>query len=881
MQQQHAANHTLTLTATERLADHLRRGYNLQQSPHKNAWQSPQIISLSHWVKQQIALHLPNQHLLTTHQSRTLWQQIIQTDQQYSLPTPHLVQQAQSAWRLLQLWQLQFSDIKAYATTLNHHQFIRWVETYQRRCQQHNWQDELSAIPQLIDYLQHNHIYQGSAIYLAGFDNLPPLWSHLMTILKAQCTVAPLKLHKKSHDAQHIRCHDKTHEAEAMARWAACLISKHPKIRIGCIVPDLYNQVSTLQHAFTQHLPRPVGTAPLFNISENKQLSDYTLVSHVLLWLELLHNEPMAITTWERALLSPYAFPQHSNQAKSRLYLSIRERLGRQCSLRQLLAYCSQDTQTETQRVAALLESMQELLTLHTAQHLQSQSITQWSNYLYTLFSKLLPPQYLKLTQREAKLYERCLTLLTQLRTLNPLLSPITYKQAVQHLYDISAQTPYQPYSGEASITCLSPLESGGLHFDAVWIMGLSADAWPSAAKPHPLLPYELQCRYKMPHCTATHELAYCRHLTERFLQMAPQVIISSPSTLQQEPASPSPLIKDIPITTDNDIPLDNALSFTDKLRQRITLEPYDSQSILPTTDTTRCGTHLFASFSACPFQAFAYHRLNVEPLRYPTIGVAAHIKGLLLHHSLHIFWQQTQDHDTLCTLSEATLEQQLSACIETALKRMLTREPQLLKQIDQQLEHRRLLPLLMRWLAIEKQREPFSIHALEHKVELQLQPYHISMRIDRIDKLADGRYLIIDYKTGMVQIAGWFGELPDDPQLPLYCLSKQALPLAGVCFGQIQAQTQRFKGIIDPPTQLEGCNRPNKIMYLPEAEHWNDIVAHWKTTLPEISSGLATNYAPAHPKHGQLNCDRCQLYGLCRVHDLHAMAEPIDEATL
>ncbi len=43
------------------------------------------------------------------------------------------------------------------------------------------------------------------------------------------------------------------------------------------------------------------------------------------------------------------------------------------------------------------------------------------------------------------------------------------------------------------------------------------------------------------------------------------------------------------------------------------------------------------------------------------------------------------------------------------------------------------------------------------------------NLRLDRIDRLNDGTFLVIDYKSGDVSPKSWDLPRPDDVQLPLY----------------------------------------------------------------------------------------------------------------
>ncbi len=64
----------------------------------------------------------------------------------------------------------------------------------------------------------------------------------------------------------------------------------------------------------------------------------------------------------------------------------------------------------------------------------------------------------------------------------------------------------------------------------------------------------------------------------------------------------------------------------------------------------------------------------------------------------------------------------------------------------------------------------------------------------DRSTRLADGSRMVIDYKTGIPKLSQWFGDRPDEPQLPLYALAES--DVAAVAFAQIRKGDARFPGI-------------------------------------------------------------------------------------
>src|SRR5471030_421944 len=93
---------------------------------------------------------------------------------------------------------------------------------------------------------------------------------------------------------------------------------------------------------------------------------------------------------------------------------------------------------------------------------------------------------------------------------------------------------------------------------------------------------------------------------------------------------------------------------------------------------------------------------------------------------------------------------------------------------------------VVVEWLHLETTRPPFEVIQPEGERRGELKGVRFRVRIDRIDRLADGREVIVDYNTGSPSVHSWDTERPEEPQLPLYSTMHEA-PLAGVLFGQVK----------------------------------------------------------------------------------------------
>ncbi len=86
-------------------------------------------------------------------------------------------------------------------------------------------------------------------------------------------------------------------------------------------------------------------------------------------------------------------------------------------------------------------------------------------------------------------------------------------------------------------------------------------------------------------------------------------------------------------------------------------------------------------------------------------------------------------------------------------------------------IERERSINLINDWLNIEKIRPPFTLVAQETQLSIDLSGLKLQLKIDRIDRLNDGSIMLIDYKTGLTHLKSWFGDRPQQPQLPLYAV--------------------------------------------------------------------------------------------------------------
>ena len=184
------------------------------------------------------------------------------------------------------------------------------------------------------------------------------------------------------------------------------------------------------------------------------------------------------------------------------------------------------------------------------------------------------------------------------------------------------------------------------------------------------------------------------------------------------------------------------------------------------------------------------------------------------------------------------------------------------------ELERERLTRRVLIWLDIETGRTPFRVLESEREHLLTIGPLSLTTRIDRIDALAEGGRLLLDYKTGSVKLQSWLEERPDDPQLPLYAVGARA-DLAAVAYACLKPGETGFLGLAARAGMPEGigvyAEKRNKPADAPE---WDALLAYWERNLVRLAEGYAGGDARVDPKRPE-TCERCHLSTVCRIHEL------------
>jgi len=375
---------------------------------------------------------------------------------------------------------------------------------------------------------------------------------------------------------------------------------------------------------------------------------------------------------------------------------------------------------------------------------------------------------------------------------------------------------------------------------------------------------------------SADHQYQYAKHVTQNWANAASNVMLSYPLSNGDTPRLMSPLLEPYPA-------MDKAALLQHEpindLEQRIGGEAlYSIEDISGPVVTAGAishgGTAVLKDQSACPFKAFAHHRLRAKAIEEPELGIDARLRGSLVHRSLEGVWKQIKTQQALALLTIEAQCDLVLGCVIAVIERESYRTP-LLKKALGQLEVQRISALLLDWLSIDRARAPFTVQDTELRQVLKIGELQLNTVIDRVDRLQDGSLAVIDYKTGATSLSSWFGERPEDPQLPLYSVFGGE-GVQSISFAQLKKGEVKYVGLTDRNQHFSELKSLDEGKVKSDAGDWAGQMKHWERTMTSLSAEFMGGDAPVNPT--KKACDYCDLTSLCRINEQEFVAELNDE---
>ena len=821
------------LTANMRLARQFRIDFdNHQKSSGRKVWPTAEIYPWPVWIARMYGTIFTAATVMNTHQELALWQRAIAEDSIDLLDIESTAKAAARAWRLVETWNVPMDDA-SFDKHPEGQAFRRWSKRFEKQARENGW---------ITIAGQERAVASSSAavpekLFVAGFDEYTPLQNRVLAKCRAKgCVIETWSAgHEPTARAYRAGFEDSAAEISAAAGWARQMLDSNPQQNIAIIATGLAKSRATLDRALEDSL----GTRT-FNISLGLPLNQWPLAATALLVLRIAQRPEMSIDDWGRILRSPFLYGgERELTARGQLEGALRNYSGMNATVAMVLARGG----------CPLFSKALGDFDKRAKQLPRKQSLAQWAQSFTLLLSAIGWPGERVLISEERQTLARWNEAVSTLASLEAVEGMVGINAALEWLRRIAQDSIYQPDSGAVPVQVLEGLQAAGSRFDAIWILGMEDRAWPAPSRPEPFLPRQLQLQLDLPHSSADREYRFSSELFERLRASAPLVIASYPTKDGEENLRPSAFIAklakwaEMPPTPD----------YWQIQRNAVSMELFEDSKAGELPEGAISGSSAMLKNTAqCPFKGFAMKRLEARGVETPQPGLNARDRGSLMHKALQNFWLAVRTQQTLAGQSGQERMGAIHTACRTAVEEF--RGPALSDRFIA-LEIKRLEKLLLEWLALEVKRPAFEVIETEKEIEITLSGVNIKGRMDRIDRLGDGREILVDYKSTLPPASSWQGDRMEDPQLPLYAVHRAA-DVAALTFAQLKTGLCKFQGLAAEEKLIE------KVPAI--SGSWSGQLETWRANLTRYAEELRTGHALVSPTPKA--CEWCGLEALCRI---------------
>jgi len=621
-------------------------------------------------------------------------------------------------------------------------------------------------------------------------------------------------------------------ELQSIAEWSKEKSAKNPQHQIAVVIPNL----SELQHKVSSIFDEVFGSHATetqqkpFNISLGNSLSQYPLIRHLFKVIGL-SNEVIRggieLDSLCRVISSPY-IKGANIEANSRSLL-INKLLSRgksQFTIKQLIALMID---------CPILK--EQILSISQIINKRRAPSEDWLESLYQLLDIWAFGSDRALSSSEYQLFEKFQNESLILNQSPALRHQMTFEECVDLLRKHFDAVIFQPQSGDANIHILGALEAEGLHFDAVWVSNMTSDFLPGVVKFPLFIPANVCSEFHLPSSTFDLIQENAVSTLSKLKRLGNKVNFSFAETNDGREQIATPFLDFKPCAENAPIaPQEQALTTI-----KDTCAPRLQNTVI------KQGVQTLQDQMSCPFKGFV-RRLKIQEFELDHLGLNRAEQGVLIHKILETIFTEISTAKALKELSDESINRLIESHTQNAIGTT--------DQNYQTIEKDRIIRVINRYLALEKQRLDFEVVATESVVEVCIEGLSFTTKLDRMDQLENGDKLIIDYKTGQSALSQITGKVIEQAQLPIYAISNE---VDGVAFAQINANESVFKAVARDREILPSSKQAQTKM-----PDWDVQLNTWQETLGKASLGFQQGVADVLPEKNA--CNYCDYDLLCRV---------------
>lgn len=862
------ARATVVLTVNNRLTRSVIQSLATQ---YARTSEIPFVAPWSSWLSHVLAQlsfeeHIPAPaYVLDSFTAQTLWAQVIEA-QESERPLLDMNQAAAAAMQadvLMEEWNISIAEA---TQTEEFQSFERWRNAYRTRLQAIDALDPNLLVEHVIQQLEmlaiddaHIKVQMPANVVLAGFSEISPRMSRVLTALSdldVSISLLSQPGHKPGWQKRVLTSHAQA-EWHAAAYWARQQLIENPQGRYAIVAAQLDREMPYARRVLDQVLGEGRQDPLPFNVAVARPLSEWRAGRAMLSWLATFVSmkdrrgaEPAQLGA---ALLAGYcAGDLREMGARARIDAHWRNK------------------QTTRVTLTGWSRAIEPLLILGPAWQLAWQKwqdyprkndAQTWSQFFRQTLSTLGFPGQTQQSSVAYQVTEALDVLLDRFARMTPALGAVNATEALAALKRLARSSAFQPQrDANARLDVLGLLEAEGGSWDGVWILGLTDDVLPAAAKPNPFIPLSALRLAQAPRATPEREYEWAQQIYKHLTYTAPEIIVSSSDQEGERGLRPSPLIAGVELVPDIWTPtpaLTHEQAFLQELAD-------DQGPALETTEVTAGGVNVLETQSCNPLWGFVRYRLGVQGLKAYATLPSKTLRGIYLHAVMQRIWEDLRTQECLIDRRDSGV---LRAWIDQLLLDVAQNKLQEYPEMWQKLEAERSAPLIAQWLDMEMNRLPFTVTEVEQKRLMEIgtvSKLKLELRLDRLDTLtSDERQVVIDYKSGSKLpdvLKDWKQQRLLNLQLPSYAAvmlgndsfntvaqqlgATPAEGLAGLILVQLHSKSVAVVGLVDDDLGLKGPKSLSDAKF--DDASWSDAMQRLHDSIirlaDEFLQGVAVN---------------------------------------
>ena len=823
----------IVLTPNERLAKEFRNSYDQYQAGRGlKAWSSPVVRSLNNHLRTNFFYGYASENQnLSLVDNRALFTQLYSVipDSQRSL-----INQAIEALNLIHRHEVdleQYREISYRCNTL-----MSWYESLPvKKSTDHILESQLAT------YLANSEL-KADRLLLYQFEHLTPSEKRYLESFSTNSSIILVKsenLIKELPQAKKINAEIKhaspktsllkydslNQELAGAVKWATEIKMTKPDSTIGIVVPNLsthYSQVSRqIAVAFN---PFQGSHTDQFNVSSGQPLNKHSLWKHALTYLRSYYRD-----------LKP---DEYETLATSSFFDTnkIIEKFGTAMSLSTNISNPVNDTKHLTDDKSPNPNKKAKLNT-------HPKLLKTWIEDLLTHLNDIGWPVIDSLQTFGYQAHQAIKQELLFLKNVESN-EQLSLEESLELIDSYLNTITHAPERKAQDIQVLGLIESLGLHFTDLWICGMDSENFPSRYSANVFLPQGTKSQYRMPRATQREELRFSQNLLKSWSEQSSNIVFSYSCRKGDATIAASPLILEIPETL-TELSLPNLNPDFQPQRTDLIANLDNRGSNYPKT-SVRGGTRMLKDQINCGFKSFAINRLGLEAPEAASEFPGPLEKGIVVHEVLARLFAKSYSKQSIESISD----EETKALTKLMVERYFKQAPNIYKDS----EIHRISNLIKTWIAFEASRQPFQVISLEKPFRLELAGIEFNLRADRIDLVGEDQ-ILVDYKTGKVNLSQARSDNLKEPQLAAYALAISELK--GTFFAQLDVEKPKVTGFSNNDSLDAKLKSLPGITLDSEREKWS-------IQLEQIAQDFVLGKADISPTQGY--CANCHLSGFCRI---------------